>query len=435
MIGGTWFWDKNQIIATRVSEYDGVTWNGISSSSHTCYIPTWSQNIVFNNSNINTCNVETDKLVDNWTINGGHLDVLEYFSDSIKTMTLNNGASVNTMQGSPQNTVCNNSTIGNIAFGNTYGGGNETFVGTNCHFTGNITINFSNNGACTNDGSGLQPSYCGLPLNGSGQLDFGGSSTPHSGWCLSYDLAWWLPGTKMIYGGDAGRYVGFPWTVGDNTFTGLNDGDFCGQLLVQTTMTSLPPAAISAINHAPVAIPDNQRNWQCSNCTGTRQAIDWSQAPAQNQPLWTYSNSTFTCTANLANVPGSFDFNNTQVYYPFGMFTSLSINVTRADTGPLPSVNWVQFGFARFTNQTTGVTQLLVEQVNLKTTGLRTVTTPSATGAQGGDILNAPGGGGATQWLQGEGTVGNNGGIIDQDLSNEPAAQCPVFTLTWQASR
>jgi hypothetical protein len=431
-IGGTYLWDQNLIINSRLSEFDNVTWTGVGSSSHTCYIPTFSQTIVFNNSTIATCNSETDKLVTNWIVNGGHLNVLEYFSSSILNMTLNFGAIVDTFQGSPQNLICNNSTIGSVAFGSTYGGGLGTFTGTNCHFTGNITNNFNNNGFCIDDGSHI----C-TGIFSAGALQLVGSATPGSGWCLSYDTGIWLPGTHLIWSADAGRYVGFPFTIGDNSFVGLNNANFCGTLTINTTLASAPPVAISAVNHRPTAIPDNMRNWQCPNCTGTLQAIDFSQAGAQNAPLWTYSNLTYTCKNNVANIPNSIDANNVPIGYGmYGNFTSFTFNVTRADTGPNGTLNWSQLGNAHFLNQTTGAAQSLTETVNLKIAGLRTVLPASVTGAQSGDNLNAPGGGGANQWVLNDGTVfPGPTNTLDQDLTSEAASQCPVFTITWQTTR
>jgi hypothetical protein len=419
IVGGTWNWNGNMVYPARYAEFDNVTWNGIGPVNHTCFIPSFSQTIIFNNSYINNCNVEADKIVDSWIINGGHINNVLFQSSSIKNITLN-GSVIDSMTGTPQKVVCNNSTIGNISFGNSYGV-MTSFAGTNCNFTGAISDFYSNTGACV---AGT-PSYC------THWTYAGGGVIQYPSWRRSFDVPFWAPGTVMTWTGSAGRMSGFPFTIGDNSYS--TPGVDGGTLSINTTLTggSLPPVPYDPSSGL-IAIPDIMRNWSCSSCTGTAQAIDWSQAPAQGQPLWTYTNRTYTCTANIPNIPDSLDLNNPPGFAEVGNWVSLTLNVSTADTGPLSSVNLSDLGgFLHLVNQSTGTETFYTLAINLKIAGSRVITPTTVTGAQTGDSVSAPG---ANSYVVGD-TSSSAHINIDQNLTTEPAAQCPVLTMTWQVTR
>ena len=216
--------------------------------------------------------------------------------------------------------------------------------------------------------------------------------------------------------------MGFPFTVTDNSYT-LSGGVSGGTLSIDTTLTAAIPLDLTAgIGVA----PDLMRNWSCSNCTGSADAIDFSQAPAQNRPLYTYSNRTYTCTANLPNIPNSLDLNSPPDYQMIGNFDSLILNVSTPDTGP----NATLYLSSRNpnVNQVTGAFSFFDVLGDLKTAGIRTVTPTTTSGVQPNDIITAPG---ANSWLAALSVAI----AIDHDLTTEPAAQCPVVTVTWQATR
>src|SRR5262249_1004192 len=135
--------------------------------------------------------------------------------------------------------------------------------------------------------------------------------------------------------------------------------------------------------------------WQCANCIGSVDAINMSLPGAQNQPIFAYSNLTYTCKNNLPNVPNSNDINNPPQYKIFGKFVSMTINVSQADTGenePPPFIfhAWNTKDNYAGTDQTTGITTLsLGDLVNLRIAGTRQILTGGTSGSQTGDSLTA----------------------------------------------
>jgi hypothetical protein len=134
-------------------------------------------------------------------------------------------------------------------------------------------------------------------------------------------------------------------------------------------------------------------------------------------------------------VANSIDMNSTAqggppLYGFLGNFTSITVNVTTADTST-NSVILVGPGFIPIINQSTGVETGLSggnNTINLKTTGTRIINANTTSGALAGDTLTAPG---LNSWAASTGTQIS----VTADESTTPAGQCPVFTLTAQATR
>ena len=425
VVGGTWTWNNILELTSRNVVMNNVTHAG--AGINTCYYPTLVQNEVFNNVTMTNCNVEVDKEVWSWIINGGAMSSLSFPSSSAVNTTLNN-TSVISIGGSSAHLICNNSSIAGLTFGQAYGNP-SSFAGTNCRFTNTINFNFDG-GGCSGTGCGAKFIY-----TGGGNLQWG----PTNNYPVGGPPQWYVPGTGMMFTNDFANPTGFMFTVGDSSCSGGGANTcFGGTGTVATSISyggslSPPVTANSDPTVAFTITKDPLRNWSCSNCTGSLQALELSAAPAQNQPLFVYSNRTYTCTANLPNVPNSDDINNSQLTPVLGNLTAngLTINVTTADTSA--GANTLGFALMRVINQSTGTQSFYngagALQIDLKTTGLRKIAPTANTGFTGADVN--PGPPGANSFFSGL-SMSVSG---SKDMTHTAAVQCPVVTVTWNLSR
>ncbi len=413
-IGGNWN-STNEIefsAQTVIIDNMTVTSGGVNQN---CYLASLSQNVTFNNVNWNgvgTCRSEMDKEVDQIIVNGGTLNG-NFQSQSINTLILNNGATYGGPS-FPLHTICNNSTIntgGAMKFGNAFGSLPVTFAGTNCNMPNPISPDpaFFN-------GFSYPGGY-----DGAGHFAFG--SDIYAG------LPQWTSRNGVLTtqaDGTAGRCnyrdCGFHFTITGSQYVPLISTT--GTMTVNTnntlTATSPPPG----INQVAAAFTFPAIT--CTGCFGNQQALDMNFAGAQNKPAFTYSNRTYTCANNIANVAGSLDINTAQGFTSTGNFTSVKLNVTVADTngsdvGPLFVTKP-----RTILDTTTGLeSSPAFASIDLSQTGLRTITQTGTSGAVGIDVLTAPG---ANKRMTGDIVSISAGG---GGVTNGPAAQCPVINAEW----
>ena len=420
--GGIWNWDTELFWQARIVYSNNVT---ITGSNRTCYTPTVAQVIILNNNNYPNCDVEADKEVDKIIMNGGIIHRIIFQSSSIHTFDMEKGATVTALSGTPQNTICNNSTISRLVIGASYGtdlsfsGNNCTIGGISNPFGGANAFPFGGVNAFRIVGTGSFPTN--WVYQGNGVLGNHRTDPP----------TWAVPGTHIyIFGADT--FDGFEFTVGDNFFhAGVGGRSYA----INTSISgaNLPPYPLggSSPNQFANATVDHMRNWNCTNCTGSVDAVDYSQAGAQGVPLWTYSSRTYTCTANMPNVPNAIDINNAPALNIWGFWGTLTIDVSTSDTsGTSPQLIDIMNapGNLPIVNQTTGSRTTIGEEIDLAAAGTRTITTTSVTGAQTNDTLSAPGSAVATAGGVTQPTPVNN-------IDAEPASKCPVVTVTWRLSR
>jgi len=314
------------------------------------------------------------------------------------------------------------------------------FVGTNCNFPGGIDRGGT---VCQNFAGGPNVNNPIVPIY----------SFNHLTKVITYPDPNIIPGCNAQNSGTNFNIPGIFSMMTGGGNTGPNGYEFqvtdisanAGTTSVQTTLSNVnADFAPGTTANLPIAgVPPNQfinmmqdhvRNWQCTNCTGSPDAITMSLPGAQSQPIFTYSKLTYTCKNNLPNVPNSYDINNPPQYKIFGNFVSMTIDVSRADTGtiaPTPFIfhAWNSNDNYPNTNQTTGVTSFSFgDLVNLRIAGTRTITTSGTSGGQIGDSLTAH-----NAWAAyGPDTVSvHNIG----DISAEPADQCPVVSVEIITSR
>jgi hypothetical protein len=151
----------------------------------------------------------------------------------------------------------------------------------------------------------------------------------------------------------------------------------------------------------------------CTNCTGSADALDLSQAPP-GAPLYSFSRRTYD--GSLAgDAPG---------YRVWGNLKRMTLNVKNPYSGSSPSVSINPTGQFIYTTVSTFDYSMgnLLPTINLKLAGARIITPVGVTGAQAGDLgLTAP----PQQWMSGTLTPHMN-----TNISSEPASVWPQFEIT-----
>ncbi len=412
IIGGTWNSSIPFSLTSRTLILDNVTIVG-NDTFQNCNVPSTVQTITYNNVNINCNHIEVDKEIDAMIINGGSIGGFVFQSLSVNSITLTAGASVGDTFGTPLATICNNSTIGNMRTGNSFGSLPQTFAGVNCNVPA-VSAQFANNG--------FNPS----------SITSGAFVFTH--FDIYNALPQWIStGGTMVMNTSTGHAPNADneITIGVPNIPGFVPGSTDQTMLIPVTPnfgSTLPPPATGLGWQA-----DQSRDMSCTSCTGARSIVDLNFPAAQHKPLFTYVNRTYTCANNIANVAGSYVIASgiADGWLLAGTWNSLSINVSVADSNPTDSGGsglTLSPGFT-FLTATGAETNNPGGQstVNMLITGTRTIFATSTSGAQSGDTLAAPG---ANTWIT---EVGSQFAI--SGVTNGPAAQCPVVNVTWQTTR
>jgi len=410
ILGGTW----NDVSGPVEVEFIGnhVTLTDFSMpSAHGCYTPSSSLLIDLNNVSIPNCQVVVDKFMGTMNINGGVFTQFVFESPAPNVLNINSGAVITTLNGQGPITNCNNSTITTLVGARDYGA-NTSFNGNNCNI-GSVSAAFFR-----------------TVVNSGGWTISSGVFT-HA--VAAQAISWPVPvsavaGASYFFTGQF-PYEYFPFTV-----TSLSQS--LPNMSIATTLPGGLPTVPTQSGNLYVA-QEPYPDWNCSNCYGSNSAVDFSQTGAQGTKLFTYSNRIYTCTNNIAAVQASnpgipvIDLNSPPAGEPtiWGLLTSLTINVTVADTSGNVTLPWQiggTFNNFQVIDTTTGNAVSFGPIVSLKTTGTRTITPTTVTGTQTGDTLSAPG------------LISSTGASVPHlgtNISGDPAGTCPVVTLTWQTSR
>ena len=405
--GGNWQWGSGEFqwVGGNVTVNNAVVSSG-------AWSVTISKTVVLNNlTQTGSATSEIDKDIDQITFNGGSVvNNLSFQSASIHKVTLNS-ISIDNLEGTTQDTVCNGATIGDLVAGAGYGAAGR-FRGTNCHI-GNV--------------SHVALNAYGNVVNDAGWSIAGGVFT--NAIAIAAPPRWGVPGTNMLWNG-ALNYEG-QFTISDIS---ENDPNFS----VSTSLSGgFPRLPLEAGTGNLIIVADPYPNWVCSSCSGSPDALDGSQAGAQNAPFYTFSKRLYTCAANVAAVeagnPGVpvIDFNNPPGNLGpemWGAFDWLSIDVLTPDTSAASPITFFpnnQFGI--YVISSVGSKVAWGSQViNLKVTGTRTITPSGTSGAQSGDTLSSPGN--VTLGLP---TSPNTA----TSMTGKSASQCAVVQVTWQSTR
>ena len=220
------------------------------------------------------------------------------------------------------------------------GGAASYFKCTSCNF---ITPTAQPVGVILT-GSGAVTNSYGL-VGGQGVFTFPNTGGP---------LTWAVPGANYVLGGhfNFGQYSqGYPFTITDITQDATNT--YVTTTLTAASLPTLPSSANLFLNLQPVPA------MTVTNSTGSPAALEWSLAPP-GLPIYSYANRTYTCTSWPP-----------PQYVVWGELVQETINVTVADStqttltahaDSVPTVN------------SSGAAVTYSPLINLKATGLRTVT-------------------------------------------------------------
>jgi hypothetical protein len=376
-----------------------ITYRDVTFTGTACGIPT--QNLVWQAINVTAtnCSVEVDKIIDTMTVSGGTWKAFGFQSSSVHTANFINGVNITGyINGTPQTFNCNGSTIADLELGAIAFGASLVANATNCSLPiiGYAGYRTNVNAYTISNGVILSP----IAVNG--------------------PIAWCVPGTKPFFSGSLDFEGSF--TITGLTASGGNAQ--CATSLSGNSFPTLPRQGGTDLfiqtNQAPII--------NFVGNTGSADAIDLSQAGARNAPLYTYSQRTYTCLANVGNVPNSLDINSPPGNLGpiiWGAPISITVNVSRADTSAVSPLPW-HFFSSQYINGA-GAAVIIDEIVSLRTAGTRTMTPSTTTGSQAGD------------------TLVNLGAVLTFTQTTSPSSPspnvtnnagiCPVATVTIQTSR
>jgi hypothetical protein len=353
--------------------------------------PTENLNITLNNVTQH-CQMEVDKLVDNFTINGGTFDQLYFQSSSgANVFTMSNNAAVSTLNGTPQKVLISDSRIG-------------TFYVGNLHFGRTTEISCDN---CT-IGAFAYPPGGSLDNNVTTKYSMtnGVIASPNS----NGPVAWAVPGANIMFA----RYDGNLWTEGV-PFQVIDVTQDATNTYIQTSLAggfpSLPTNSTNGLSIYGHPAP----KFTCTNCTGSADAVDLAQAPA-GVPIFSYSKRTFTGNQLPVWAGGALSYARI-----WGAIVSVKINVTKPYTGARATLTLNALGpYGIPAISADGSQTGLNPAINLKIAGERVIFPSSVVGTQSGDIISAPG----PMWFE----MGY-APTVSADISGESPSVWPTVTI------
>lgn len=294
--------------------------------------------------------IEVDKMVSSLTILRGTIESLKHQSMCPQTLTVTD-ADITTYNGTPRRLIHTGGSIGSLQIGPVVYGRTESVYVSNC---------------VVSAVSGIQATE---------DDDVATRYTISNGIISSLDatngpVRWAIPGTNMLFRGHY-NFQGYPFRV-------LAVTQDSGYTRIQTTLYGVSAWPTMPLDTGGILdlVVHPCPNFTMRNCTGCRDAVDLSGAPA-NRPLWSYSNRTYT----KATATGA------ELIPVFGQLISAKINVISAYSGS-ESPN---FNIDAFVLNSAGSVIIWNPQINPKITGERILYPTSHTGTQSGDTISDPG--------------------------------------------
>jgi hypothetical protein len=371
----------------RSVKFTDVTFDGCRSSGGLS--PTQNLRITLANVTM-LCQMEVDKLVSNFDIEGGTFDQLLFQSSSINLFTMNNAA-VATLNGTPKKAVITNSTIGTFIAG-TLGFGRTAQV--SCIACSIASFKYPPGGVLD---SNVDSKYT---MSG-GIITIPNSHGP---------MRWAVPGANAMFARYNGNLFtqGMPFQVVDVTQDSNNT-------YVKTSLTagfpSIPRDSSTGLSIYVHPAP----KFTCASCTGSDDAIDLSQA-SSSAPIYSYSKRTYTGN-NLPFYTGQ----DLPIAHTWGTIVSIKINVTTPYKGTLSALTMNALGpYGAGAIAPDGSDTRYNPVINLKEAGQRVISPSSQTGARSGDSILVPG----PLWF-GNGVTPT----IAADISGESPSVWPTVTV------
>jgi hypothetical protein len=247
------------------------------------------------------CEMEVDKVVSNFAIEGGTFDNLLFQSSSGSALFTMNNATVITLNGTPEKALIANSTIGTLVAGTLWYGRTTEIACTSCNI-----------GSFKNPPGGVMD----MNVDTKYTMNGGIITVPNS----RGPVGWAVPGANAVFALYYGELLneGVPFTITDLTQDSSNT-------YIQTSLSggfpllpTEPTTGLSIYGHpAP--------KFTCTNCTGSADSVDLAQA-TPGAPIFSYSKRTYT--GNIGTAPR---------FTMWGEIVKIAINVRTPYTGTQPS--------------------------------------------------------------------------------------------------
>jgi hypothetical protein len=365
----------------RSVKFTDVTFDGCKSAGGLS--PTQNLGITLTNVTM-LCQMEVDKLVSNFNIEGGTFDQLLFQSSSGGTLFTMNTATVTTLNGTPQKAVIANSSI-------------RTFIAGNLNFgrTTEISCTACSIGSFTNPPGGTRDTNVDTKYTISGGI----ITVPNS----HGPAAWAVPGNNVFFA----RYSGDLWTE-DTPFRVVNVTQDSNNTYISTSLSGGFPSLPKDPNTGLSVFVHPAPKFTCTSCIGGADALDLSQAPP-GAPIFSYSKRTYNGSGQIS-----------PAVTIWGNLVKVTINVTKAYTGSKSRLILRPFGDSGAAVISGAISTRYNPEINLKIAGQRDIYPSSVTGAQSGDSISIPG----TIWVENMVFA-----WLSADLSGEPSSVWPTFTI------
>jgi hypothetical protein len=317
-----------------------ITYRNVTFSGKACAIPT--QNLVWQAINVSMadCTMEVDKLIGTIRMTGVTIREIDFQSSSTDLFEMSGSTVTHVIQGTPKKAIITNSTIESLNPGAyAYGRSDETIC-TNCVITHIAPMGLLNAGLGL--GRGVNHDYT---MNG-GIITVPKAQGPCS---------WAVPGTNFMWNGS--RESELLGRVIDVTQDSTNT-------YIKTSLAGGFPSVPQYQGEKLYIRVHPAPKFTCSNCTGSPDAVDLSQAPP-GAPIYSYSKRTYD---------QSWPVTSTGSPHLWGKVVSLKYTVTHPYTGPgkLWFLPMYQFGYV--TIDPNGTQFKYTPKIDLTTAGMRRVT-------------------------------------------------------------
>jgi hypothetical protein len=369
-----------------------VTYRDVTFTGPNCAIPT--QNLIWQaiNTNMSTCSMEADKLVGSIVLDGVSINQINIQSSSIDLLSMKNSTVVRGMAGTPKKAVISDSTIANFRPGAYAYGRSDEVICTNCVLPAFSALGVTEKG----------PSDVGV--NNAYTMSNGVITVPNT----LNAVRWAVPGTNLMW---------TSITESETAFRVIDVTQDANNTYVRTSLSGgFPSVPIGGDNKLFIRVHPAPK-FTCTNCIGSTDAIDLSQAPA-GVPLYSYSKRTYS-GGILGTTPAP-------TFMIWGALSSVKFNVTTPYTGMLGTMTMNAISPFNYTTIKVDMSTFNYGNgpiINLKAAGERFVTPSNVTGAQPGDSgLAVP----EAVWFVGLQGAGPN---FSADVSAEPPAIWPTITV------
>lgn len=479
--GGT-YTNSNLINCYR----ENFTMNGGTSSSLPIY-PSVTRSWTAINHTATAALVEHDKLCDLVTVRGGEYTQWHTQSSSTKLLQID-GASIGSLNGTPRNTTVDNATITNdINIGPLAYGRGETFICRNTVVGGEIDGGLHERGPRDEGVTGyflMSGGVITVPMSvgdygtrtlvpdatGRNVLFWHGAhgtvapfrvlSVTSDTWPAA-DIQTQTVNVTMTSGTKALQVSSPIFSAADVGKVLIVPGVQSGGVNMKTFITAYTDAqnvtVFDPLSGSTLAASSKQIQWGTCNmyvrtdqsggipslggtvyvppamscrfesCTGTDQAVDLSQAAAQNRPLHSYTKRQYTGNLPTASssgfrlsAAGALAGQGSKVQM-WGYIQSIKFNVTRAYTGAQGTLTAGLGQFFTWLNINDTWTQYN-PRINMKVLGERVITVGSVTGTQSGDSNLSLGS--SPAWIS-----DGFDPVLSANISGESSSVWPEFTI------